>query len=171
MDFLETLLFFILQGGIKTMISDNLKSLRKRCRLTQEQVAEKLNVSRQAVSKWESGETIPDIYNCFEIAKLYDVTLDDLVNQKYSSKLSPKGKHLFGIVKLDDENRIIIPKKARKIFNIHKGDKLILLGDEEQGLALVKTDELFKFANEILHAKTIDASNDEETEVNDNESC
>jgi transcriptional regulator with XRE-family HTH domain len=45
------------------MINDNIKKLRK-LNLTREQVSEKLNVSRQTVSKWERGEIIPDIYNC-----------------------------------------------------------------------------------------------------------
>ncbi|WP_453991548.1 helix-turn-helix transcriptional regulator [Bacillus nitroreducens] len=62
------------------MINMNLKELRKAHRFTQEEVAEKINVSRQAVAKWESGETVPDINNCIALSQLYRVTLDDLVN-------------------------------------------------------------------------------------------
>lgn len=43
------------------MINENLKSLRKINQYTQEELAEKLNVSRQSIAKWESGESIPDI--------------------------------------------------------------------------------------------------------------
>lgn len=65
---------------MKSMINMNLKELRKAHRFTQEEVAEKINVSRQAVAKWESGETVPDINNCIALSQLYRVTLDDLVN-------------------------------------------------------------------------------------------
>jgi len=47
--------------------NENLKYLRKEAKLTQEQLAEKLNVSRQAVTKWESGQSLPDIQNLKEI--------------------------------------------------------------------------------------------------------
>ena len=47
---------------------------------------------------------------------------------------------------------MVIPKDARKIFDINPGDKLMVLGDEEQGIAIVKTDAFTGFANEILKA-------------------
>lgn len=52
----------------------------------------------------------------------------------------PEGKHLFGFVKIGEKGQILIPKEAREIFGLKPGDKLLLLGDEEQGLALVKAD-------------------------------
>ena len=48
-----------------------------------------------------------------------------------------KGKHAFGLVTVGDKGQIVIPAKARKIFNIQPGDRLIVLGDEAQGLALL----------------------------------
>jgi AbrB family looped-hinge helix DNA binding protein len=98
-------------------------------------------VSRQAVAKWETGETVPDITNCCKLAKLYDVTLDDLVNfERRESPLpmAPKGKYLFGTVTLGDKGQIVIPVKARKVFDLKPGDNLVVLGDVQQGLALVK---------------------------------
>lgn len=126
----------------KSMICENLLTLRKRCRYSQEAVAEKIGVSRQAVAKWESGETVPDILNCEKLAKLYDVTLDELVN--YESResmlpIAPRGKYLFGTVTIGDKGQIVIPVKARKIFDLKPGDDLVVLGDVDQGLALVKT--------------------------------
>ncbi len=50
------------------------------------------------------------------------------------------GKYLFGICKVNDKGQIVIPKDAREVFKIKPGDSLILFGDEEKGLALVKTD-------------------------------
>ncbi|MGN0676427.1 MAG: helix-turn-helix domain-containing protein [Ruminococcus sp.] len=143
------------------MLNDNIKKFRKIKKLTQEQVAEKLNVSRQTVSKWESGETIPDIYNCCELAKLYEITVDDLLNEQKFSNINPKGKHIFGLVKIDDDNKIIIPKKARKIFGLSKGDRLLMLGDEETGIALVKSKSLFDFAHDILNSKEITSGEDD----------
>lgn len=52
------------------MIGENLLSLRKGRKLSQEQVAEAVGVSRQAVAKWESGEALPDLMNCAALAKL-----------------------------------------------------------------------------------------------------
>lgn len=123
---------------VNSMISMNLKNLRKRSRFTQEDVAERIGVSRQAVAKWENGESVPDINNCLALSKLYGVTLDDLVT--YDSEddvvgIRPKGKHIFGLVKVGERGQIVIPKKAREIFDIKHGDSLLVLGDEEQGIA------------------------------------
>lgn len=123
------------------MINQNLQSLRKLHQMTQEQVAEAVNVSRQAVAKWENGETTPDISNCMALADLYNVSLDDLVRHTddYNGAfIAPKGKHFFSAVTINERGQIVIPKKAREIFHLKAGDHLLLLGDEAQGLALVK---------------------------------
>ena len=49
-------------------------------------------------------------------------------------------KHLFGVCKVGEKGQIVIPKEARKIFNIKTGDSLVLLGDEKKGLALIKVE-------------------------------
>lgn len=138
------------------MISTNLKNLRKIRRYTQEEVAEKIGVSRQAVAKWENGETVPDINNCIALAELYEVTLDDLINysdDKEDMGIHPKGKHIFGLVKVGERGQIVIPKKAREIFKISPGDSLLVLGDEAQGIAIVKNENFLKFAQEIFNAQ------------------
>ena len=61
------------------MVANRLAEFRKRAGLSQEQLAEKLGISRQAVSKWERSESSPDTDNLIELSKLYGVTLDDLV--------------------------------------------------------------------------------------------
>ena len=82
-------------------LAANLAGLRKCHQYSQEEVAEKIGVTRQAVAKWESGETMPDILNCDALAALYGVSLDDLVHhegEKAGYPIPPKGKHMFGTV-------------------------------------------------------------------------
>ncbi len=61
------------------LFNEKLKMLRKENDLTQEQLAEELNVSRQAITKWESGDGIPDIENLKQISILFNKTLDELI--------------------------------------------------------------------------------------------
>ena len=60
-------------------LGEKIKRLRKENNLSQEQLAEKLNVSRQAISKWEANKAYPDIENLILLRKIFDVTLDDLI--------------------------------------------------------------------------------------------
>ena len=64
------------------MFSDNLLYLRNIKGLSQEQVAEAVGISRQSYSKWEQGDTFPDIDKCDKLAKFYGVTLDALINEE-----------------------------------------------------------------------------------------
>lgn len=64
-----------------TNFSKNLYTLRKQAGISQEELAERLNVSRQAISKWERGEACPDMDNLVAIANLFNVSLDTLVNE------------------------------------------------------------------------------------------
>lgn len=121
-------------------LSDNLFTLRKRHDLTQEQVAHELGVSRQAVAKWETGETTPDLTNCLALAQFYDVSLDELVHYDGSQSglpIPPKGKYHFGTVTVDEQGRILLPARARSVFHLHPGAPVVILGDEDRGLALL----------------------------------
>ena len=135
------------------MFRDNLVHLRKLKRMTQEDVAEKVGVTRQALAKWESGETVPDLEKCRLLADLFGVSLDDLANYEAEENLGldlpPKGKHLFGIVTVGDKGQIVIPAKARKLFDISAGDQLVVLGDERQGLAIIKAKSFLAMADAI----------------------
>ena len=138
------------------MFNENLVRLRKIRQMTQEDIAETVGVSRQAVAKWESGETIPDLDKCRLLAELFEVSLDDLANYEPEENLGldlpPKGKHLFGMVTVGEKGQIVIPAKARKLFNISSGDQLVVLGDETQGLAIVKAKDFLKMANMIRNS-------------------
>ncbi len=60
-------------------LGNNLFQARKKAGLSQEAVAEKLGVSRQTISKWETDETLPDIYQSKKLSKLYNLSLDNLI--------------------------------------------------------------------------------------------
>lgn len=133
------------------MFADNLIALRKLHNLSQEELAERIHVSRQTLSKYETGESLPDIEKCQLLAKVFDVSIDELVNHEAEEDLGfgvpPRGKHVFGLVKVGEKGQIVIPAKARKIFDIQPGDNLIVLGDEGQGLALIKEKGLLDLLN------------------------
>jgi len=135
------------------MFKDNLIQLRKQNRLTQEELAEQVGVTRQAMAKWEAGETIPDLEKCRILAGVFGVSLDDLANYEPEANLGlqvpPKGKHLFGVVTVGEKGQIVIPAKARKTFSIAPGDQLVVLGDEARGLALLKSSDFLSMADMI----------------------
>lgn len=119
-------------------------------------VAEHINVSRQAIAKWESGESLPDIERCIALAKLYDVSLDHLVGGEEADALPlipPKGKHIFGTVTVGERGQIVIPKKARDVFHISPGDTLMILGDEALGgIAIIKADLFLQSIEPLISA-------------------
>lgn len=130
------------------MINMNLKRLRNQHQYTQEMLAEELDVSRQVIAKWERGESTPDLALCVKLADLYGVTLDNLVNYNEEEEglaVPPKGKHIFGAATVGERGQIVIPKKARELFKIETGDTLIIVGDEERGLAIIPQNYLQGF--------------------------
>ena len=66
---------------VKRALGEVLKEYRTRCKMTQEFVAESLGVSRQAVSKWESGASDPSMSNLLAVAKLYGVDIEEILSQ------------------------------------------------------------------------------------------
>ena len=126
------------------MFKDNLVALRKINGYSQDELADKIGITRQTLSKYEAGESLPDIEKCKLMADIFGVTVDALISYDNSDSenlglaIPPKGKHVFGMVKVGDKGQIVIPAKARKIFDINPGDNLIILGDESQGIAIIK---------------------------------
>ena len=133
--------------------ADNLTTLRKINNMSQEELAERIGVSRQTLSKYETGESLPDIEKCRMIADAFAVSVDDLISyetnrdENMGLAIPPKGRHIFGMVKVGDKGQIVIPAKARKIFDINPGDNLIVLGDEGQGIAIIKEKGLLGLIN------------------------
>lgn len=85
-------------------IAEKIKKLRKDNNMTQEDLAEKLNVSRQTISKWETNVVIPDADNIVSICKLFNITTDELLDYKVESVQKKRqfiidmGVLLFGII-------------------------------------------------------------------------
>ena len=135
------------------MFRDNLIQLRKLQNMTQEDIAEKVGVSRQAVAKWEAGDTTPDLEKARLLAGALGVSLDDLTNYEPVENMGlgvpPKGRYLFGVVTVGDKGQIVIPAKARKVFDIGAGDQLMVLGKEGEGIAIIKTDDFLALADMI----------------------
>ena len=123
------------------MLKENLIMLRNNHGFSQEELAEKIGISRQAYAKWESGKTVPDIDKCNQLAQVYGVTIDSLLKDEKVEGIgslppAPEGKSIWGTVTVNDRGQIVIPKDARDKFSISGGSRLIVLGDE-MGIALI----------------------------------
>ena len=144
------------------MLKDNLIMLRKLNGYSQEQIAEKINISRQAYSKWESGATIPDIEKCASLAEVYGTTVDSLIRTESVDGIgiippAPKGKNIWGSVTINDRGQIVIPKGARDKFNLKGGDRLIV-GSDEIGIALLPVEVIEKNMQKFLDSINKDSS-------------
>ena len=124
------------------MLKENLIILRNINGFSQEEIAEKIGISRQAYAKWETGATVPDIDKCKRLSDVYGVTIDSLlktatVDDEYTIVPPPKGKNIWGSVTISDRGQIVIPKAARERFGLSGGQRLIVLTDYDEGIALV----------------------------------
>ena len=86
---------------IKTNVAKNIATYRKKLNLTQLQLADKLNYSDKAVSKWERGEAVPDIYILHELSVLFGISVDELIGMPAPEvKKEPKYKWNRAIITL-----------------------------------------------------------------------
>src|SRR5699024_8421779 len=134
--------------------------LRKKNKLSEEQLDEKVNVSRQTAVNWESGEALPDIYKCKTISEILQVTLDQMSNNMSEQEvyhLAPNEKQYRGAVKVRERVQIVIPKQAREMYHIQPGDRLVILGeDATEGIAILKSDGFLELADMISKAEPED---------------
>ena len=138
------------------LLARNLAALRRANGFTLEEVAVRVGTTRQAVGKWELGESLPDLPHTAALAELYGVTMDALVSHDESAlgyPVPPKGKHIFGIVTVGERGEIVLPERAREIFGLQRGSQLVVLGNEttgERGIALVESELMFSYAEKIM---------------------
>ena len=130
------------------MLRDNLIMLRNIHGYSQEEIAGRIGISRQAYAKWENGATVPDIEKCMRISKIYGVTIDSLVKTTTldgKGMIPPpqKGRNIWGSVTINERGQLVIPKDVREKFGLTGGQRLIVLTDDKEGIALIPA-ELFE---------------------------
>lgn len=93
---------------------DNLKAIRKQNKMSQEQLAEKVNVSRQSVSKWENGEAYPEMHNILQLCKIFNCKINDLVHTDMSDISSLDEEIIMNVVKFNEKKQ----KEVKTLSNI-----------------------------------------------------
>lgn len=136
------------------MLSKNLIMLRNIHGYSQENIAEKIGISRQAYAKWETGATVPDVIKCSQLAKIYGITVDGLIKTETADGIgmippAPKGKNIWGSVTVSDRGQIVIPKGARDKFALSGGDRLIVLSDDN-GMVLISAEKFEENMRKIM---------------------
>ena len=125
-----------------SVFMNQIRLLRNQRGLTQEDVAECIGVSRQAVAKWEKGDTLPDIGVCIKLADLFGVTLERLARGLTETATSADGKQLCGCVRVNDKGQITLPVNVREAFGMKPGCMVLVLADTDKGIALVNMGEM-----------------------------
>lgn len=105
---------------------DNLKIIRKNKKMSQEQLAEKVNVSRQSVSKWENGEAYPEMNNILELCKIFNCKLNDLVHTDMSDISSLDEEIVMNVVKFNESKQNQVKSLSNVISLIGKIGGIIL---------------------------------------------
>ena len=136
------------------MLKENLIMLRNIHGFSQEAIAEKIGISRQAYAKWESGATVPDVEKCNRLAQVYGTTVDSLLKTEEMDDgrilpPAPKGKNMWGAVTMNERGQIVIPKAARDHFGLSAGQRFILMSEDGEGFALVPA-EVFERKLELV---------------------
>ena len=146
------------------MLKDNLVMLRNMYGMSQEEIAEKIGISRQAYAKWENGATVPDIEKCKRLADFYNITVDSLLKTETEDKIgmippAPKGKNIWGSVTINERGQMVIPKAAREKFGWKGGQRFIVLSDNE-GIALLPAETFEEKMKKIMEYAAV--TNEEE---------
>ena len=106
---------------------DNLKLLRKEKKLSQEDLAEKMNVSRQSVSKWETGEAYPEMNNILQLCKIFGCNINSLVNDNIEDVNSLDEEIKMSVVKFKEEKQKKVKWLSKAIMIIAKIVKVVVL--------------------------------------------
>ena len=76
--------------------------------------------------------------------------------------MEKNGKFIFGTVRVGERGQIVIPKHCREVFDIKPGDMLLILGDKERGIGIMKQDSMMDFIKDVFAAPVIDNEGDGE---------
>ena len=107
-------IIFICEGGSLVKFGDNLKVFRKRKNMSQEDLADRVNVSRQSVSKWETGDAYPEMNNILELCKIFNCKINDLVHADMSDINSLDKEIVMKVVKFNEEQQ----KRVKLLSNV-----------------------------------------------------
>ena len=126
--------------------------------MTQEELAEKMNVSRQTVAKWEAGDSIPDIAKCSVLASIFNLYLDDIadmfIDRDDERSMHPKNQYFLGISKIENRT-VVLPENAIKMYGFKEGDVLLILGNSSQGISLASKNNLSDYEEKKLFDKSL----------------
>ncbi|MBQ3257905.1 MAG: helix-turn-helix domain-containing protein [Oscillospiraceae bacterium] len=107
-------------------LGDKIKEYRTKSAMSQEKMAEFVGVSRQAVTKWESGQTAPSTENLFKLAEIFGIKVDDLLENETGEKQST-AEEIYYLYKLEQEKKVAEQrKKAKKYILIFGSIALVL---------------------------------------------
>lgn len=150
------------------IISKFLQLLRKKYGYTQEDLAKKLNISRQAISKWETGNTIPDLDTLLKISKLYKLTINEILEPN----IQPQIINDFEQISTIPENQL---KEILKQFNINDLTKALMGASPkidnlfiklfpdidyktmQNNIGKIRVDEIENIQNEIISMINLEA--------------
>ena len=96
------------------MLGMNIRTLRQKNKWSQEELAEKLQVSRQTVAKWENDEVIPDMHKGKILSDIFQVDINQMSqdwDEKNIDQMAPKGKQFLVLLKLEKEDRLLYQNK------------------------------------------------------------
>ena len=106
---------------------DNLKLIRKNKNMSQEELAEKVNVTRQSVSKWENGEAYPEMNNILELCKIFNCKINDLVHTDMSDITSLDEEIVMRAVKFNEKKQNQVKTLSNVISLIGSIGKIVLM--------------------------------------------
>lgn len=137
---------------------ENLMEIRKRKNITQEKLGELCGVSRQAVTKWESGESLPDLYKLDEISDVLGVKIQDLIYKKANyqeegDELKSDIKNIYKLIKEVNEGKtsscLIEEYLQLREIDVHEQGQRLLL-DGIKAVEMIETDKAYELFEKAL---------------------
>lgn len=106
--------------------------------ISQEELGEKLGVTRQTIASWEEEKTLPDVLTAINIAKILNVKLNDLVEETEKNfTYGPPTYRFWGSVTVEKGGKIQLPKKLLEEMGVWAGEQLLIISDIERGVELL----------------------------------
>lgn len=144
------------------LFNEKLKMLRKGKKLTQEELAEKLNVSRQAITKWETAEGIPDIENLKQISDFFNISIDELVKEEKNVEIEEEKKYSY-IEELE------IDHSKHYDINICQIEELNILDNTEEKVKIELISDIKENIKDVVNIKFDNLYNKLDIDITNNQ--